>query len=197
MKRSAAIDRPRQGAPSAALPDGAEDAANAAFEAIFREYYGPLCGFAERTVGSRAVAEEVVDDVFLRVWEQRERWPKFEGMRAYLYTAVRNQALMHVRHESVVRRVVGDALRGEFVPGMGEVAASADDELHLRRFAKAAQQAIEQLPARNREVYRLYRQHHLSYAEIAEVLGLSVKTVENHLSRSLKSLRASLSLWLR
>jgi RNA polymerase sigma-70 factor (ECF subfamily) len=68
--------------------------------------------------------------------------------------------------------------------------------LHLQQFAEAAERAIEHLPPRCREVYLLYRQHQLSYAEIAQVLEISVKTVENHLARAMQALRRGLAAWL-
>jgi RNA polymerase sigma-70 factor (ECF subfamily) len=68
-----------------------------AFEALFREHYHGLCLFAARLVASDAVAEELVQDVLLRVWQQRERWTVTGSVAAYLYGAVRNQALGHLR----------------------------------------------------------------------------------------------------
>src|SRR4051812_24888483 len=98
------------------VPDGHDyspDELRERIEALFREHYTGLCGFVTRYVTSRDIAEEVVQEVFLRVWEQREAVAAVMPTRAYLYAAVRNQALTILRHERVVDRHV----RQQVLPG--------------------------------------------------------------------------------
>ncbi|MGH7718767.1 MAG: sigma factor, partial [Gemmatimonadaceae bacterium] len=75
-----------------------------AFESLFRAHHGRLCAFAYRYVLDRDAAEDVVEDVFLALWSQRERWEKAENAEAYLYAAVRNRAFNHVKHRRVEER---------------------------------------------------------------------------------------------
>lgn len=161
--------------------------ARADVEALFREYYGPLCGFVRKYVGSLDVAEEVVQELFLRVWELRERDPRVVITRAYLYTGARNQAIMVLRHERITRDYAAAELREPEPAARGADAAAEEQEL-----AHAMQRAIARLPEKCRLVFTLSRESGLTYPEIAEVLGISVKTVELHMGRALKSLRASL-----
>lgn len=75
-----------------------------AFEAMFHRYHAPLCSFAYRYPGARHLAEEMVQEVFLCIWERRASWEVRTSVRSYLLTAVRNAALSYLRHERVVRR---------------------------------------------------------------------------------------------
>ena len=167
-----------------------------AFEAIFRLYYERLCAFAEGYCGSADAAEDLVEDVFMRLWEQRERCVGCSPLKAYLYAAVRNRGLRLIRHLRVVRRsaeLFGD---DDQPPGMGTSGAAPDEGAYCDALAEAARYAVERLPERSRQAYVLHREHGMSYAEIAAIMGVSVKTVENHLARAVRSLREALSGWL-
>ena len=179
--------------PSSRLPAARE---GLSLEALFHTYRAKLCTFALGYVGCTDVAEEVVEDVFLRLWEQRENLPKCNSPKSYLYTAVRNQALKHLAHERVVRKSLAIVQREGHAPGMSQPPASAEDQVQATELAAAFQYAIEQLPARCREAYTLHRQHGLSYAAIAERMGVSVRTVDTQLARATKVLRRNLAAWL-
>jgi len=168
----------------------------AAFERLFLAYYDRLQAYAERYVRQPEVAEELVGNVFLRIWEQRERWEIRQSLKSYLYAAVRNHALMWLDHEEVVKRTRETGQREGRSPGMGQSAPAADEALQGSELASALAIAISRLPARPRDAYVLHRQHGLSYAEIAVELGISQKTVEIHLGRALRSLREELAVFL-
>jgi RNA polymerase sigma-70 factor (ECF subfamily) len=165
----------------------------AAFGAIFSAYAAPLYTYAHRFTRSRATAEELVHDVFARVWEIRGEW-RVDSLGAYLYGSVRRRALNYLRHEAT-----HDAWERRAAPGPGGEephVASPEDALMATDLASAAARAVEQLSARNREAYLLHRQHHLTYAEIATVLGVTPKAVERQIGRALKALRALLAGYL-
>ncbi len=163
----------------------------AAFEQLFRHYYNPLCVFVTRYIGDPAVAEEMVDAVFARIWEQRTRWEVRTSLAAYLYAAARYQVLDWRRHAAVEGRMRERAIAEGMTPGQGgasdqhQACESAELELAIR-------EAIEQLPERCRIIFTLRWQHHLSYAEIAATLGIATKTVETQINRALKALREPL-----
>jgi RNA polymerase sigma-70 factor (ECF subfamily) len=165
-----------------------------AFEALFRAYAGALCRIAYRCLGSTALAEEVVQDVLLRVWEQRATLPIRESLRAYLYVAVRNRSLDAMKAaRSAARTYAASQAAGEqSAVGMGEPARSPFEDAEHRELVAALRTAIGRLPERCRLVLTLRCESHLSYAEIAEQLEISVKAVERHRQRGLKRLAKSL-----
>lgn len=161
-----------------------------AFDELFRAWYPSLVRSAESIVRSRAVAEEIVQDVLLELWRRRESLARDTSPQAYLFQSTRNRALNHVRHERVERR--GKPILTE----TADVEASAPAELVEEEIAVALRAAVSELPERCREVFELSRTHGLKYSEIATVLGISVKTVEAQMGKALRSLRVKLAQWL-
>ena len=160
------------------------------FGALFRQSYAELCSFVAQYVRSRAVAEELVQDLFLRLWERRESWQDAMPSRSYLYQAARNRAFDHLKRQRVAERQSFELVEEETNPPEAEVALAADD---LRA---ALHRAIEQLPPRTREVFVLSRGHGLTYPQIAEALTISVKTVETQMTRAFRILRSQLAAYL-
>jgi RNA polymerase sigma-70 factor, ECF subfamily len=163
----------------------------AAFEALFRAFAPGLCVIATRYVQSRAVAEELVQDLFLDLWTRRETFVVEQAIGAYLSTAVRNRSLNHLRRENrlaVWRDEAGSAARSD---GSGSADTSVPDEGTLLD-ALELQDAVALLPARCRLIFTLNRHQEMTYAEIATSLGLSIKTVETQMGRALKALRERL-----
>lgn len=162
----------------------------AAFEALFRTHYAPLCDFVNGYVRSREVARDLVQDLFLRLWE-RAGTPASALAAAYLYTAARNRALRHLRRQRVAERYARLVLRRAERTEAGP--AEVVDEHELTR---ALERAVSELPERCRLVFTLSRHRHLSNAEIAAALGISVNTVEHQMWLALKALRAKLAAHL-
>jgi len=162
----------------------------AAFDAIFREWYPSLVRSAESIVRSRAVAEEVVQDVMLELWRRRESLAKDSSPQAYLFQSTRNRALNHIRHERVEQKSEPELIR------QTEMTASAHSQLVEEEIEAALKTAVSELPDRCREVFELSRIHGLKYAEIATTLGSSVKTVEAQMGKALRTLRVKLAPWL-
>ena len=168
-----------------------------AFEALFRAYVEPLCSFAYSYVESESQAQEIVQDLFGRLWERRETLERPRSVRAYLYGATRNRVLNELRHARVERAFLSRALRLESVRTSGPRPVPPEEDLNASALAVAAERAVAELPPRCREVFTLTRDRHLSYAEAADVLGISPKTVEIHMGRALTFLRQRLADWLR
>jgi RNA polymerase sigma-70 factor (family 1) len=163
-----------------------------AFDTLVRSHYGRLCNFVYRFVGSREVAEDIVQDVFVRLWENREAFDITDPL-PYLYQSVRNRAVSHQRQTVVRERWREQALS---VAQERHAASSAASEVEAGEVADAVARAVEALPERCRLVFTMSREQDLSYAEIARLLGISVKTVETQMGRALKSLRARLAGYL-
>ncbi|MBX6333679.1 MAG: RNA polymerase sigma-70 factor [Gemmatimonadaceae bacterium] len=163
---------------------------------LFERYYEALCAFAIAYTSSGAEAEEVVDDVFLHLWEARERLEIRDSVKGYLYMATRNRALNHARHVRAERRWIDAAWEPDDPPGMGQALPSVEDELHAAEFVRAVRDAVDRLPPRCRQVFLLHRQHGLTYTEIGTALEISPRTVENLIARSLRHLRKGLAHFL-
>jgi RNA polymerase sigma-70 factor (ECF subfamily) len=165
-------------------------------EALFHLYYDPLCRFAEAYVRSHADAEDLVQGVFVQLWEQRDRWVLRGSVRAYLYTAVRNAALNVLKHRLVERRALSDDATIPRI-GMAQNAPSPHEDAVGRELEQAIDDAIARLPDRYRLVVTLRAQHQLTLPEIARILDLPVKTAETRASRAVQALRAALERFLK
>ena len=168
---------------------------DAEFEALFRAHFASLCAFVSRMVGSRAVAEELVQEVFLYLWEHRATWSAHTSVRTYLFTCARNATLNYRRREKLEERAThsDEGTIALFTRTQLEI----EREVALAEFERAVKRAIAQLPQRCGEVYALSREQYLSYAEIGDVLGISPKTVEVHMGRAFKLLRKHLAPYLQ
>lgn len=167
----------------------------AAFAALFDEHFTSLCGFVLSYVRDAAIAEELVQDLFCAVWSRRAEWEPEGRVRYYLLAAARNRALHHLRHRQMAERKAQrwtGAGGADELPAIGEESAAPDRGVELAELAEACRRAIHALPERRRAVVTLRWQHQMSHAEIARMLGISVKGVEAHLTRALKDLREHL-----
>jgi RNA polymerase sigma-70 factor (ECF subfamily) len=159
-----------------------------ALEIVFKAHYAGMASFVQRFVRSADLAEELVQDVFLKLWAKREQLTEIETFRTYLFRAARNTALNHLRRVKLERRWQEEQAVNDEPP----TTFAADDETVESEVAAAVKEAIDRLPPRCREIFLLSRDGGLTYAEIARSLDISVKTVETQMGRALKSLRASL-----
>jgi RNA polymerase sigma-70 factor, ECF subfamily len=160
---------------------------------LFDTLYKPLVGFAASFVESPEVAQEIVQEVFLHLWEGRAQWTVRDTARAYLFGAVRNLARNSIRRRRLElnrARLSDDA---ESMMGDPPMTASAIVEgLELR---EAVQRAFALLTPRRRLVLELRWYHGLNHGEVAEALGISVKGVEQNVTRALHDLRVLLALY--
>ena len=160
-----------------------------AFDTIFREQYPVLVVSATRLLGERALAEEIAQDVMLELWRRRASLILTGAIRAYLHQATRNRALNQLRQARTAQR--GEVyLRGPSEP------SSSDAHVISVELGAAVAKAMAALSGPQREVFEMNRQRGLTYNEIAELLGISVKSVEARMGRALKLLREALAAWL-
>lgn len=157
-----------------------------AFAMLLESYWGPLVAYAGRMLGARDAADDVVQETFIRVWENRARVKPTRSLRGYLYRLTRNLVIDELRRARI-RTDRASMLGGEVAspPTPAEV-TEADD------LGAAATRAIQGLAERRREVFVLAHLHDLSYRQIAEILGITPRTVANHMTLALRQLRAAL-----
>lgn len=167
----------------------------AAFEELFRAYYEPLCLFVEGYVGSVDATRELVQDMFVRIWEKRHDWLLRGSVKSYLYTAARNRALNRLRDERARRRLTEERVwmgSRSVPPGMAQQPAGADLRVEAEELETAIREAVAALPERYRRIFELRSQQNLTHGEIASILQLPVKTVETRSRRALQLLRTRL-----
>lgn len=183
-------DFENEGVLLASLRGGKEEA----YAWLFRRYWGLLFNYAGRILHDDEEARDVVQDVFCRLWEQRERLEIRGNMRGYLYGAVYHGCLDRLKHESV-KEAYRDEVARDFY--MNEVVLPPEVELNLERedVKQAIEEALGKLPPRCREVFVLGKVEEVPREEIAWRMNVSVKTVETQMRIALARLRKELA-WL-
>lgn len=159
-----------------------------AFKELFNRYYKTLCTYALRVVSVPETAEEVVADVFIKLWKNREHIEVHTSFEAYMYRAVRNQALDYLKLRSYRNR------EKESLETVQWSLSNADlhtpiEEIIFNEFYDRMEGYICALPRQCQLIFRLSREEGLRYREIADRLKISVKTVETQMGRALKVLR--------
>ena len=161
------------------------------FETIFRDYYERLCNYANTMLGDIAEAEELVQTAFVVVWEKRESIEIHTSFKSYLYRTVHNNCLNRIKHLKV-RTNYGIDYQHIATQGYD----NATHELIGKELEQQINRAIEMLPPQCRQVFKLSRFENLTYAEIADQLDVSVKTIENHMIKALRIMREELKDYL-
>ena len=155
------------------------------FQETFYKYYEPLCKYAFTIVKESHSCEDIVQETFLRVWEKKQNLIGSEELTWYLYTAIRNNCLSFL--EKKQKTVLGEFNGQEIIETPGERPPVPTNETDYDTLLK---NALENLPPKCREVFVLSRVSNLTYKQISDSLGISIKTVENQMGKALKILRA-------
>ncbi len=153
-----------------------------AYKTLFDLYYKPLCSFANKYVLDLAVAEDIVQELFVRFWEQRKELQLKSSVKSYFFQSVRNECLNYLKHQGVEERY-----KAHF-----KNAATEDffyDKLEEEEINQLIYQAIHALPARCKQIFELSRFEGKSFEEIALALSISKNTVKNQLVSALKCIR--------
>ena len=145
-----------------------------AFERLFRAFYKPLCQFAFLFLHSKELSEEAVSDVLFNVWMKREQLAPVRNIRAYLYTAVRHQAIDYLRTNP---EYVGEDIN-VYELEIESSEPTADEMMEREESHELLQKAFNTLPERCRMIARMFYNDQLQYKEIADILGVTRKTVE-------------------
>jgi RNA polymerase sigma-70 factor (family 1) len=159
-----------------------------AFEAIFNLYQENIYRFILFKISDSSLAEDLLQDVFLKCWNARTSLNEHQSIKNYLYTIADNLVLNHVRHLKVVTKHQQQAESRLF-----STIDSPDFILEEKEWSMRLQKAIEDLPEKTRAIFLMSRLEDLTYPEIADRLSLSYKTVEGHMVKALKMLREALS----
>ncbi|QNF33222.1 RNA polymerase sigma-70 factor [Adhaeribacter swui] len=154
------------------------------FDQVYRKYWSTLFDVAYQRVRSTEKAEEIIQDLFVELWEKREQIIIKESMEAYLFGALKFRVLNALRNEQV-RTAHLQVVRNEAVTTTN----SLEEEINKKDLEAAYQNQVNRLPEKCRAAFELSRQEQLSFKEIATQLNISVNTVEKHVGKALRALR--------
>ncbi len=156
-----------------------------AFETLFHRYYPSLCLLARQYVDDDEKAEEVVQDIFVKIWSKRKELSIETSFKQYLLRSVKNQCINQLQHLKI-RQKHAQKVKDDSKENNG---TTFFIEFGL---AEKIEASIDSLPEKRKEIFKLSREDGLKYREIAEQLGISVKTVEAQMGLALKQLREML-----
>lgn len=159
------------------------------FELVFRKYYESLCHYAYMLLQDNDLSEDVVQKVFVNLWEKRANLKVEVSLKSYLYKSVYNNSMNEIKHQKVVQNHKKDLNTNDLlVEPVGQVTT--------KELEKSIEKALLALPEQCRLIFKMSRFEELKYKEIASVLGVSPKTVENQMGKALRLMRENLSEFL-
>lgn len=158
------------------------------FESLFRSSYASLVKYARTLIKDNDTAEEIVQDLFFRLWKDREKTVIESSLNGYLFRAVHNSCIHYINHARVVEKYAREmSLKSE---GYSE---SPTEIMHYEELQDKVAKVIERLPEKCGRIFCMSRFEGLKYSEIAKKLSVSVKTVEANMGRALREFRRALA----
>lgn len=163
----------------------------AAFDKVFLLYFKKLHAYAYSFVKDQEMAEEMVQNVFFRLWQKKEQLKPDGYLRAFLYRSVYNESISYLR-----RQKVRSSFAEQYTHELKNEHGNLSEEIAATELEQRIHEAINELPEKCAEIFRMSRMDQLRYQQIADVLHISVKTVENQMGKALKLLRVKLADFL-
>jgi len=162
----------------------------AAYRELFIAFYKPLQQFAFSFVKTRDLAEEIVSDVFMRIWEKRGEMETIHNLKVYLYVSIKNTSLKYLLKQQRQVAISIDELDVEL-----ESFLRTPEELMLTaEMMNKIQQTVNSLPPRCKLIFKLIKEDGLRYKEVAEILNITVKTIDNQLAIALRKINKAVSV---
>jgi RNA polymerase sigma-70 factor, ECF subfamily len=158
------------------------------FEKLFRSSYVSLVRYAKRILKDHDTAEEIVQDLFFRLWQDRSNLTIESSLNGYLFRSVHNKSLHFIEHQKVVNRHAG-----EIAASAEETAEPVTEAIYYSELQSKVAKVLERLPEKCSVIFRMSRFEGLKYNEIAEKLSVSLKTVEANMGKALKEFRKALA----
>lgn len=164
-----------------------------AYKSLFFHFFLPLKSFSFAIVKSGQTAEEVVSDVFMEIWARRKKLLEIDNLQMYMYVSVRNASLRKLQQSKKIATLPLDDLKVEFTsPDPDAVTNLVTNEL-----SEKIASAVDQLPQQCKIIFKLAKEDRLKYKEIAQMLNISVKTIDNQLAIALKKIASVLNVSLK
>lgn len=165
------------------------------FEDIFKTFYPPVKKFTRMIVKSEHDAEDIAQEVFTQLWAKPEVWTDNPDVDRYLFKMSKYQSLNFLRHRNYISAQITDA-DYDLVSMVVDEHSDAEQPMLTEEAALLLKLAVDRLPEKRREIFRLSREENLSHKEIAERLSISVRTVESQIYAAMQSLRRALPMAL-
>nr|WP_299388060.1 RNA polymerase sigma-70 factor [Allomuricauda sp.] len=162
-----------------------------AYEYLFKEYYDWLCNYIFQLSGNRSLSKDIVQEVILNFWEKRSQLTVKGSLKAYLFRACHNQFLMHIRKEKK-RPDLLDKLRWDTI--YNSYFEVKEEDSQLIPVMQKLEELMDKLPPKCKEIFIMNKLERRKYREIAEDMGISIKTVENQMSKALRIIRENASV---
>jgi RNA polymerase sigma-70 factor, ECF subfamily len=159
------------------------------FESLFKACYPQLCLFSKQYTKDMDIAREVVQDLFVYLWGNREKLRDIDSVKPYVYSAVKFNSIRRYNNKSQKTIDISDIHEEQF-------AADFHDQIEYAELQHAISQTIENLPPQCRRIFKMSRFEKLTYKEIANSLGISQKTVEAQISKALRNIQKTLRKYL-
>lgn len=163
------------------------DSDSQVFDQIYLDNFPALHRYAYTIINDRELAEEMVHQVFLKILERKEPVKVHTSLKAYLFRSVNNECLNHIKHQKVKQTYQNYATYN-----MADQVENPSNKLAYKELEQHLKKAINDLPEQCRTIFQLSRFEELKYGEIANQLGISIKTVESQMSKALRRLRVDL-----
>jgi len=165
---------------------------NEQIEILFKEFYTPLCRYVFKMIRDKDACEDIVQDVFMKVWSNKENLRTDGTAKAYLYRAVYNTALNYIEKS---KKTVG--IEDADISSLMISSISTDSNLEFEEVQEKINEALDKLPPRCKSVFLLSRYENMTYTEIAKSLDISIKTVENQMGKALAIMRVALEPYIK
>jgi RNA polymerase sigma-70 factor (ECF subfamily) len=162
-----------------------------AFDALYRKYSNKLLFFTLGYLNINEDAEDLVQEVFLTIWRKHKKLNENHSFKSYLFTITYNSIKKYYRKKGIEKKHLN-----QFLENADEAINPILSEIEYKELTLKVNEIVQTFPERRKEIFKLSREAHLSNQEIADKLNITKKTVENHLTTSLKTLREQLGATL-
>lgn len=158
-----------------------------AYKSLFMKYFPKVKYFIAHLIKSDAIAEELAQDVFMKIWEHRERLESLQSFNSYVYRMAKNISLNYLEHKYIEELYLEKY--------QAEPIFSIEEDFYAKEMELLEQLTVNAMPTQRKTIYEMSRKKGYANSDIAAELGISKKTVENHLNLALKEIRKTLSLF--
>lgn len=159
-----------------------------AFDLVYEQYGHKLFSFICKILKNEAETEEIVQEVFIRLWESRFNLEENKPLHSYVFTIAYNYSIDLIRKKINSNKYLEHLKNSSLL----QSAPTVVSDIEYKELSNTVEKLVGQLPERQRQIYQLHREEGLAYSEIADKLGISVNTVGNHMTKALKYLRENL-----
>ena len=160
-----------------------------AYKKVFMAYFPKVKYFIVSFVKSEAIAEELAQEVFAKLWEDREKLASVQSLNAYMYRMARNITLNYIEHTLVEKKYLLQLAQYDYDEGQ-----NIEEDLIARETELLVKLTVDKMPEQRKKIYQMSREEGLKNDDIAKRLNIKKKTVENHLNIALKEIRKSILL---